>query len=426
MRALTCALAVFMAAAPAALAAGPPTVSTGVSGGITSSSALVSGTVNPQGQPTTFVFQYGTTTAYGGLSKSVNAGSGTSTVKALANLSGLNSGTTYHYRLAATNGSGTSFGADRTFTTTGGAPGKPPAPGPVVTTGPATAVSPTAATLTGTINPNGQATSYHFQYGTSTAYGSSTATATAGSGRSATAVSATIQSLNPNTVYHFRLVATTSSGTTSGADASFRTSAPASTGPGNGTGPGSGAVKLVASRTRITFGQSTTLSGSVTPRPGRHETVTLERARAAAGPWVRVTKTTAATNGAYSFARLSPRSNTYYRALVRKAISAPVRVAVRFRVALLVSSRHPRAGTRVRLHGRVAPAHRGLRVLIQRRGPHRRWHTIRRTRSRGHSRRFSSYSVSLRITRAGSYRVVALADRSNARGISRRLFIRVR
>ncbi len=94
-----------------------PTVFTGSATAITSSSATLTGTVNPNGQTTTYRFDYGKTTAYGGRSPDTAAGSGTAAASVTATLSGLTRKTLYHYRLVATNPSGTSFGADATFTT---------------------------------------------------------------------------------------------------------------------------------------------------------------------------------------------------------------------------------------------------------------------------------------------------------------------
>jgi hypothetical protein len=100
----------------------PPAMPTAVTGAATSvgrSTATVSGTVNPGGQATTWRFQYGTATSYGLLAPSSpgNAGAGTSAVSVSTTLSGLRRRTTYHYRLTATNASGTARGADATFRT---------------------------------------------------------------------------------------------------------------------------------------------------------------------------------------------------------------------------------------------------------------------------------------------------------------------
>jgi hypothetical protein len=102
---------------------------------------------------------------------------------------------------------------------------RPSAPG--VTTQSATAVSSSGATLNGTVNPKLKATTYYFEYGTSTAYGTRTTTASAGGGASTAQVSATVSGLTASTTYHFRLVATNSVGTSYGADSAFTTSASA-------------------------------------------------------------------------------------------------------------------------------------------------------------------------------------------------------
>ena len=92
---------------------------------------------------------------------------------------------------------------------------------PVITTTDATAITPTTATLNGTINPNGLAATYHFEWGTTTSYGNSTTTVSAGSGTSAVPVSAPITGLTAGTTYHFRLTGVNSDGSTNGNDMSF-------------------------------------------------------------------------------------------------------------------------------------------------------------------------------------------------------------
>lgn len=76
-------------------------------------------TINPEGLPTTYRLEYGTSTAYGTSVPSTgeaSAGSGMANVEAEARLSGLTLGQTYHYRVSATNSTGTTYGEDRTFT----------------------------------------------------------------------------------------------------------------------------------------------------------------------------------------------------------------------------------------------------------------------------------------------------------------------
>ncbi|MFN4004804.1 MAG: DUF6701 domain-containing protein [Hylemonella sp.] len=97
--------------------------------------------------------------------------------------------------------------------------------GPAATTSPATAVTATAATLNGSVTPNDAATTVSFEYGPTTAYGSTIAAtpATLAAGATASPVSAGLTGLLPGTTYHYRVVATSSAGTSYGADATFTT-----------------------------------------------------------------------------------------------------------------------------------------------------------------------------------------------------------
>jgi N-acetylneuraminic acid mutarotase len=102
-----------------------------------------------------------------------------------------------------------------------------PFPGlaPSVFTGAATSLAPTAATLNGTVDPSGQPTTYHFEYGTDTSYGSAAPTPDGDAGSASTdqAVSVPLSGLEPDTTYHYRLVATNPSGPTFGEDETFHT-----------------------------------------------------------------------------------------------------------------------------------------------------------------------------------------------------------
>jgi hypothetical protein len=96
---------------------------------------------------------------------------------------------------------------------------------PLVETKAATSITANEAKLEGTVNPNGAETTYYFEYGTTTSYGSKTTEVTVPSGTANVEVNAVIAGLTVNTKYHFRLVATNSFGTTDGADETLSTSA---------------------------------------------------------------------------------------------------------------------------------------------------------------------------------------------------------
>ena len=102
---------------PASALAAAPTAVTGVATGVSPDAAVVNGAVNPRGLVTTFYFQYGKTKSYGRRTTALDAGSRNTRFPVSAQLTGLTNKTTYHYRLVATNSSGTTFGSDRTFKT---------------------------------------------------------------------------------------------------------------------------------------------------------------------------------------------------------------------------------------------------------------------------------------------------------------------
>jgi hypothetical protein len=96
---------------------------------------------------------------------------------------------------------------------------------PIVETKPATEVRAGSATLNGTVNSNGPTTiKYYFEYGTTTSYGSKTLEVSA-LALTTKEVSKLVSGLTKSTTYHFRIVATSSFGTSHGADEVFSTPA---------------------------------------------------------------------------------------------------------------------------------------------------------------------------------------------------------
>jgi hypothetical protein len=98
-----------------------------------------------------------------------------------------------------------------------------PAP-PAVSTGAADSITTSGATVAGTVNPGGAATTYQVEYGTTSAYGLTTTAADAGAGTDPVSVRVALGGLTADTTYHYRLVATHAAGTGRGGDRSFRTS----------------------------------------------------------------------------------------------------------------------------------------------------------------------------------------------------------
>jgi hypothetical protein len=184
-----------------------PIVTTGAPSQLTDTSVTLTAHIDPAGRGaiTECRFEYGFDKGYGNSipcspdpaanPPSSNFNSGTDVTATISNLS---PGTSDHYRVVATNVAGaTSFGADRTFSTT---------QAPAIDGLAAEHLTATTAELIAQVNPNGLETKYRFEYGTTTSYGQEVAgTIPAGSGDQE--ISTVLTNLAPHSVYHFRLVA---------------------------------------------------------------------------------------------------------------------------------------------------------------------------------------------------------------------------
>jgi PQQ-like domain len=199
-------------------ASNAPTVVSKPASSTTSTTATLNATVNPNGsEVTTCEFEYGTSEAYRSTAScSAVPGSGSSPVAVSAGVTGLSANTTYHFRISATNGGGTSKGSDQTFTT--------------LVSPPTLAIcapfaTQTTATLCAKVNPNGgEVSECKFEYGPTNAYGSSVACVPKpGSGTDAVEVNGEITGLTANTTYHYGTVVTNPGGTSKGSDETFKT-----------------------------------------------------------------------------------------------------------------------------------------------------------------------------------------------------------
>jgi Ricin-type beta-trefoil lectin domain len=196
----------------------PPSATTNAATGVKSTGATLNASVNPNGLATTFQFEYGLTTSYGNTAPAAakSAGSGSSAVAVAEPISGLAPGTTYHVRVSATNSAGTVKGVDKTFTTTAA---------PQVATGTATQITAKEATLEATVNPRGAATTYYFEYGLTTSYGTKVPLTPkdAGSGSSPVNVVEALSGLAEGSKYHYRIVGVNEVGTAYGTDQALET-----------------------------------------------------------------------------------------------------------------------------------------------------------------------------------------------------------
>ncbi len=247
-------------------------------------------------------------------------------------------------------------------------PGAAVASVPGASTGEATDITSNGATLNGVVNPNKEDTTYAFEYGTTTTYGTKTA-------------------------------------------------------------DGPSAVTLAATPTTITLGATTTLSGRLTGPDNAAARVQLQESPVPATDFKNVgdpVVTDAAGN--YSFT-VAPALNTRYQVVAKASppvTSAAVLLLVRSKVSFKVGDSLVHRGQRVRFKGTVKPAHDGRRVKIQRRtktGFKTVAHaTLRKSATVGRS----VYSKRIRIKAKGTYRVRLGADADHATGTSRKRTIRIR
>jgi DNA-binding beta-propeller fold protein YncE len=195
----------------------PPVIASQASLSVTQRTAIMQATINPRESNTTYRFEWGPSTTYGTTVPVPDAGigAGVSDVNVGQQLAGLQPGTTYHFRVVATNSGGTTDGSDATFIT------RLPVP-PSVATGVAETVTQNAASITGSVDPHGFHTTYEFDLGADTSYGTRVF-GDAGSGISLQLLATSLQGLAPASTYHYRLQATNTFGTSYGVDETFTT-----------------------------------------------------------------------------------------------------------------------------------------------------------------------------------------------------------
>ncbi|MEK7601329.1 MAG: hypothetical protein AAB480_02255 [Patescibacteria group bacterium] len=236
-----------------ASSAGKPLVVTDTTVSPTNSTAVVTGKVTPNGAPTSYWYEYGQSATLGSKTATQAIGSGYTAIAAPGYITGLAKNSTFYFRLSAQNAYGTVTGGTYSFSTNNNPASQGTAP--AVSTNAATAVTRTTATLNARVTPRSSQTTYWFEYGDSTDFGSVSSFQSAGSGNTSLAVSAAISGLNPQTKYYFRVNAQNQYGTTNGATQNFTT-----------PGPAFSAVPVVTAQVAAPVGTTTaTLRGTVNP-----------------------------------------------------------------------------------------------------------------------------------------------------------------
>jgi hypothetical protein len=291
-----------------------PTATTGSVTSVRPTSAVVNGTVNPNGTATKWNFEYGlsTSTSYGSQTPMSSASSGTADMQVSGSLTGLAPATSYRYRIVATSSAGTKDGEDGIFNTSAA---------PVVVTGAATGLTASSATLKGIVNPEALATSWYFEYGPTTSYGSKTPARSLAASPNNTNISAAISNLAPKTTFHYRLVATSSAGTSLGVDFALTTGL---------------SVTLNSSASAFVYGGSVILSGTVADgRAGDHVAVMSEQFNQTG--FSGIAAITTGNGGTWSYSA-SPTVRTTFKSTANGGTSSPIVVSVTPAVSLTLLS----------------------------------------------------------------------------------------
>lgn len=278
----------------------------------------------------------------------------------------------------------------------------PPAPKPPLAyTGHEPEVSTSSANVRGSVDPRGLETSFYVQYGTTAAYGSQTSPVAVGAGTQEVKVSQTISGLQPDTIYHYRVAASSSAGAAFGEDRTFTTKKVPL------------ALTITATPRPDVFGEPFSISGTLTGSESANHAVVLQ---ANPFPYLSGFKdvqsveiTNAAGDFSFTYAGLS--QNTEFRVAALGAAPAPSTpmalspafiemVAVRATIHV-----HPTARTGfMRLDGSVAPAPPDAYVALQWVRPGHRPQAVGRATLRRVNSSLSRYSAVVHIRHSGLYR----------------------
>jgi hypothetical protein len=284
------------------------------------------------------------------------------------------------------------------------------AAGPTASTGSAKSITATTATLTGTVDPNHNATSFHFEYGRNTAYGSRTPDGPTDATKRSQAVSQAVTGLAPSTTYHYRIVATSPGFTVLGKDRTFKTPAP----PPN-------SITVAPNPATTVFGATTVLSGQLTGPQNAGVTVTLQqRPFPFTGGFQNIATAPTDNNGLFSFT-VTPIANTQYQVQARTnpRVTSPITQAtVAYATSIKTKGKRVHNGKRVKFSGIVTPAHDGAVVLIEKRGKGGVFKTIAKTVLKHTSLPQSSYSRTVRLHKSGVFRVHVIGDPGRTDGFS--------
>jgi hypothetical protein len=278
---------------------------------------------------------------------------------------------------------------------------------PAVKTGPASYVGPGSAIIAGIVNPENAATSWYFQFGTSTSYGLQTAPQTIGAGTKGVNVASPLTGLQAGTKYHYRLIALNSSGATTGADATFTTA----------TIPLS--LSLTTNSNPTPYGAPVILTGTLNGTNNAGRAIEL---LANPFPYLPVAPATLAfqvvgnaeltsSSGAFSFPlATAPTVTTQYEVVTVGApsvTSAVLTLGVAPAVGVSVHRSRSGKGFNAQFSGTITPAQDGARVGIERLTGSG-WKSVAGTSAHNAGPSQSRYSVRVHLVAGAYFRVIVI------------------
>jgi hypothetical protein len=271
---------------------------------------------------------------------------------------------------------------------------------PVPVTGTATDITPVGATLNGSVDPRGAATSAYFQYGLTNKYGQRTPAQDAGLNPGVVPIAAAVSGLQSSKTYHVRVVAENKDGKRFGADKTFKTAAPTTT--------------PVFTPNPVPYGSPLTVTGTLVGSGAKGAEVSLfDRPFPYTAAFAQLGNTVIADDsGNYIFALTSALSTSQFQvhAKTSPAFTSEIQTLVVSSRISLKTSKHVKRGRNASFSGVVAPAQDGIIVDIQKLrsdGTFRHWtRAFLRHRSDG----LSGYSTKKRIFKSGTFRAIVRSN----------------
>lgn len=213
-----------------------------------------------------------------------------------------------------------------------------------------------SAVLKAKIDPHGAPTSYYFEYGHTVEYGSQTVLVSAGNAPTEGKFTQTVAGLAPDTIYHFRVVASNAAGSVTGADGTFTTKGIPLT------------LSAATSPTQVVFGRPVKIWGTLSGSGNAGVEVVAQESLFPYSLAFRPASAPQLTNAGGGFALTVdslPSSAQLRVAVLGKSVYSPV---ITEPVTARVTLHLHRAGRtgRVRLTGTVTPAEPGARVAFER------------------------------------------------------------